>query len=227
MPAAFLVWREIVQILVTLPGQQQARRYGQSKGFRSNMDLTLLLSHFFWLKMNHKTDQTLFSTLENAVSIFRPGCTTDHVHLPVKVQVAALSNVRPRRQNSKDAYQCGEEEPQDRGTEEFVHGFTAVFFHSQDVDSTRLSASPVPSLDHIYFSLGYLEEPLSPICFVNLLYLSLIFVSQFLQYWRTSNCDSSDYGFIGEICRAGGHVLVNRMEKQLLNGEKNHLLSHM
>lgn len=44
----------------------------------------------------------------------------------------------------------------------FVRGFTDVCFHSSNVDFPLLSASPVPSLDHIYFSLGFLQEPLLP-----------------------------------------------------------------
>lgn len=144
------------------------------------------------------------------MSVFRAGGSGERAHLSVKMQVPAPSNLPPRGQNTKGAPQRGGEGPQHRGTGEFVQGSTAIFSYSQNLDSPLLSVSPVPSLDHIYFSLGFLEEPLSPICFVNLLYLSLIFVPQFLQYWCTSNCDSSDYGFIGEICGAGGHFLVNR-----------------
>lgn len=44
----------------------------------------------------------------------------------------------------------------------FVRGFTDVCFHSPNVDSPLLSASPVPSLDHIYFSLSFLQELLPP-----------------------------------------------------------------
>ena len=139
------------------------------------------LESFFWLKMNDETNQTEFSTLENAVSVFKPGCAGDHVPLPVKAQVPTLSNGSLRGHNNKGAYQRGEGEPQHRGTGEVVQGFTAVISDTQNVDSMLPSISPVPSLDPIYFSLDFLEEPLSPICFVNLLYFSLIFTPHFLQ----------------------------------------------
>lgn len=145
MFAVFLMWKEITRSLINLPGHQQARR--------STMDLTLILSHFSGLRWFMKSVKHSFPLGKCCERFWTRLCWGP---------CASACEAALRGWNNKDAYQHGEEEPQHRGTGMFLQGFTAVFSHSQNVNSMLLRVSPIPSLGHIYFSLCFLEEPLCP-----------------------------------------------------------------